>query len=191
MRVALKIGVFIVLVGVLVVAADSAGKRGAKPGSNPKAYPQDLVARGSYLVSVAGCNDCHTPHVFDRKTSKMVPDPTRLLSGHPEGSSGPLTAPEPGEMAASGDHTSFRGGWGYSYAANLTPDKETGIGKWTEEQFILVLRTGRIGDHFLLPPMPWANFSKMTEGDLQAIYAYIQTVPAVRNKAGKGGKGEG
>lgn len=188
MRSVIKLVLFLVGVGMFGLAAEGAGSREGHSSGERKAYPQDVVSRGSYLVTVAGCNDCHTPHTYDVKTGKMVPNPARLLSGHPEGALGPLTAPEPGETAASQDHTSFRGAWGTSYAANLTPDRETGIGKWTEDQFILVLRTGRNGDHAILPPMPWGNFSKMTDDDLKAIYAYLQTIPPVHNQVVKMGK---
>ncbi|MGH6820756.1 MAG: hypothetical protein ACREDU_07845, partial [Methylocella sp.] len=156
MRIVFKYGMSLAVLAVLL-AATGKGKAATKPVAGKKAFPQEVVARGSYLVTIAGCNDCHTPHIFDSKTRSMVPDSARLLSGHPEGATGPMTEPAPGESAVSGDHTSFRGGWGFSYAANLTPDKTTGLGQWTETDFVLAMRTGRKGDHFIQPPMPWYN----------------------------------
>ena len=72
-----------------------------------------------------------------------------------------------------------------SFTANLTPDPETGIWReMTEEQFIQALRTGRhLGQgRPILPPMPWLPYGQKTDADLKAIYAYLQTVPPIKNK---------
>ena len=82
-------------------------------------------------------------------------------------------------------NTAWSGPWGVSFAANLTPDPETGIWReMTEEQFIQALRTGRhLGQgRPILPPMPWPLYGKKTDEDLKAIYAYLQTIPPIRNK---------
>ena len=75
------------------------------------------------------------------------------------------------------------GMWGISYGANLTPDPETGLKKrYTEASFIRTLRTGKKPEgEDLLPPMPWALYKTMTDEDLKALYAYLQTIPAVKN----------
>jgi len=80
--------------------------------------------------------------------------------------------------------TAWSGPWGVSFTANLTPDKETGIGAWTEQQFIATLRTGhRLGTgRELLPPMPWQNFAAISDEEIGAIYAYLQSIPPVHNK---------
>jgi hypothetical protein len=80
--------------------------------------------------------------------------------------------------------TAWYGPWGISYTANLTPDPETGIGRWTEKDFIDTIRNGRrLGKgRPLLPPMPWQWARLMTDEDLQAIYAYLRTIPAVKNR---------
>ena len=150
--------------------------------------PQDAkaaqVARGKYLVSVIGCNDCHTPIKMGPKGPE--PDMSRYLSGHPADAN----FPPPPKLAQGpwfavvGGFTAWAGPWGISYSANLTPDKNTGLGIWTEDMFIKTLRTGK---HFgvardLLPPMPWQNFATMTDEDLKAVYAYLQTIPPVRNQ---------
>ena len=71
-----------------------------------------------------------------------------------------------------------------SFAANLTSD-DTGIGNWTEENFMRALRKGKFkgleGSRDLLPPMPWFVYKNMTDEDLKSIYAYLKTVPAVEN----------
>ena len=76
------------------------------------------------------------------------------------------------------------GPWGVSYAPNLTPDETTGLGIWTEEMFLQALRTGRhMGtSRPILPPMPWQVYGQMPEQDLKAIYAYLRSLPPVRNR---------
>lgn len=80
--------------------------------------------------------------------------------------------------------TAWAGPWGISYAANLTPDVNTGIGIWTEEMFLNAMKTGKhMGSgRTILPPMPWQNLSRLTEEDLKAIFAYLKSVPAIRNQ---------
>ena len=87
-------------------------------------------------------------------------------------------------MGATYDNTAWHGPWGHSYAANLTPDS-TGIGEWTEEQFINCLRKGIFkgieGSRPLMPPMPVAGVNNMTDDELKAIFAYLKTVKPVHN----------
>lgn len=80
--------------------------------------------------------------------------------------------------------TAFAGPWGVSNAANLTPDKETGLGSWTEAQFLQMVRTGRhLGQgRRILPPMPIQNLQLVSEPDLKAIFAYLQSIPAIHNR---------
>lgn len=143
------------------------------------------VARGKYLVTVGGCNDCHTPWKLGKNGPE--PDMTRMLSGHPEQLAMPA-APALGEgpwvTSVSGTMTAWSGPWGVSFTANLTPDPETGLGKWTEKDFVDALRSGR---HMgrgrpILPPMPWQNYGTMTDADLRAVFAYLRSIPAIRNR---------
>jgi mono/diheme cytochrome c family protein len=133
------------------------------------------VERGRYLTTLAACHDCHTPKGPDGR-----PLLDRLLSGHPEG-----TPPAPTVSRAitvCPTATCFSGPWGTSYARNLTPDNATGIGSWTPEHFIKVLRTGiRSNGKPLLPLMPWEYYRQLTDDDLRAIFAYLRTVPPVSN----------
>ena len=144
----------------------------------------DKVARGKYLVSTAGCHDCHTPWKMGDKGPE--PDMTRALSGHPEGM---VLSPAPKldggwVMAAAATNTAYAGPWGVSYTANLTPDPETGLGKWTQRNFTETIRTGRhMGrGRQVLPPMPIQVYRNMTDADLEAVFSYLQTIPAIRNR---------
>jgi hypothetical protein len=80
--------------------------------------------------------------------------------------------------------TAWSGPWGISYAANLTPDTNTGLGIWTEEMFIRAIREGKHMGYGrdLLPPMPWQYFSELTDEDLKAIFAYLRSIPPVQNR---------
>jgi hypothetical protein len=80
--------------------------------------------------------------------------------------------------------TAWSGPWGVSYTANLTPDPETGLGSWTEQQFVDTIRSGRhLGrGRPILPPMPWPAASNLTDADLASIFAYLRTIPAVANR---------
>jgi hypothetical protein len=155
------------------------------PGS---ALAQDAagdVALGEYLVTTSGCHDCHTPFIMGPNGPE--PDMSRGLSGHPQDLAieAPAQLSEPWVWASTASNTAFSGPWGVSFAANLTPDPETGIWReMTEEQFIEALRTGRHLGHGrpILPPMPWPVYGKKTDDDLKAIYAYLQQVTPVSNK---------
>ncbi len=145
----------------------------------------DPVARGKYIVNTSGCHDCHTPwHMTDKGPA---PDMSRALSGHPESfemPEAPALPPGPWIVAIGATNTAYAGPWGVSFTANLTPDRETGLGKWTARTFIDTIRTGRhLGrGRQVLPPMPIAVYNNFTDEDLTAIFAYLQTIPAVKNR---------
>ncbi len=142
----------------------------------------DLIARGKYLVAYGGCNDCHTPLKMSDKGP--VPDMSRMLSGHPSDLQLPPPALKPGPwFAATAGMTAWAGPWGISYTANLTPDRNTGLGIWTEDMFVRAMRTGKhMGTgRDILPPMPWQGVGGLSDADLKAIFAYLQTIPAVYN----------
>jgi hypothetical protein len=146
--------------------------------------PEDPVARGRYLVKIMGCNDCHTP--WHMGPNGPEPDMRRELSGHPEGLGvkAPPALGEPWTWAAVGTNTAFAGPWGVSFTANLTPDPETGLGKWTADTFVAAIRSGRHEGQGrpILPPMPWPMYRNATDADLRAVFAYLQTIPKVRNR---------
>lgn len=144
-----------------------------------------VIRRGAYLVQIAGCNDCHTPLKMGPKGP--VPDMTRMLSGHPEGLKMPPAPklPEgPWGWTGAATLTAFAGPWGVSFAANLTPDPQTGLGQWTEAQFLQMVRTGRhLGQgRPILPPMPVPSLQAASESDLKAIFAYLKSIPPVMNR---------
>jgi hypothetical protein len=144
----------------------------------------EMIKRGEYLVDLGGCHHCHSPKIMSERGP--IPDPDRLLSGHPADEALPPYDAETakGYMLFSMGLTSFTGPWGTSFAANLTPD-ETGIGTWTEKQFFTALRKGKFkgldGSRLLLPPMPWEDLGKMTDQDIKAVFAYLKSLKPVNN----------
>ena len=141
--------------------------------------------RGAYLVKIMGCNDCHTPWAMTPKGP--APDMTRMLSGHPQDvrvTSQADLGDGPWAIANLATNTAFSGPWGVSFTANLTPDPDTGLGKWTVDTFIAAIRNGRHEGQGrpILPPMPWPMYRNATDDDLHAVFAYLQTIPAIRNR---------
>jgi mono/diheme cytochrome c family protein len=157
------------------------------PGGSAKVDPhQAQVERGLVLVRAGACNDCHTPMAFDEKLGMPVPRMDRMLSGHPEGAPDPASTLVGEDQAAIGPtFTSFKLPFGVVYAANITPDVETGTGAWTDAQFIATMRAGQhlgIRGRPVLPPMPWMSLRELSDDDLRAIWAYLRSVPAVKNR---------
>ena len=157
------------------------GKEENKPMSQ-----QELVARGKYLVTTGGCDDCHTPKIYT--ANGPVPDSTRSLSGFQQGEKLPafdVKYVAPGNwVATESNFSAWVGPWGISYAANLTPDNATGIGAVTEEMFIKSLREGKVKGvgRPLLPPMPWPTIGQMTDQDLKAVYTYLKSIKPINNE---------
>lgn len=142
------------------------------------------IKRGEHLVKAGLCGDCHTP-------KKMGPngpeeDDLRMLSGHPASQVMPR-APElpagPWAIAVAGDLTAWSGPWGVTFTRNLTPDKKTGLGDWTAQNFIDTIRTGKkLGKgRPILPPMPIPGINNYTDDELRAIFAYLQSLPPISN----------
>jgi mono/diheme cytochrome c family protein len=141
------------------------------------------VERGRYLVGIMACGDCHTPLTMGANGPE--PDMRRALSGHPESFK---TATPPAMnatwlWAGSPTNTAFAGPWGVSYTANLTPDRNTGLGIWTDDMFVAAIRTGRhMGtSRPIAPPMPWEAYRGATDEDLKSIFAYLRTIAPVVN----------
>jgi hypothetical protein len=108
-----------------------------------------------------------------------------MLSGHPHDAPDPQSELKPGDtMIVGPTFTSFRLPFGVVYAANLTPDVETGTGSWTEEMFVRAFRTAKhLGGtgRPVLPPMPWYSVATLSDADLKALFAYLRSIPPVRN----------
>src|SRR5215472_16125285 len=125
-----------------LIAAGIVGLAAAIVAAAPVALAQTKdpastqLKRGEYLVTFGGCHDCHSPKVMT--SNGPAPDRTRLLSGHPADAQLPplpagIVGAAPNQWAAitNSDLTAWVGPWGTSFAANLTPDKATGLGGWT------------------------------------------------------------
>lgn len=145
---------------------------------------EEMIERGHYLVSSIGCEDCHSPKMMTDQGP--VPDPATRFAGH---MGGDITAKVSKDalkdwVLFSMDLTAAVGPWGISYAANISSD-DSGIGMWTEEQFIRALREGQYkglpGTRKLLPPMPWQGFANLTDEDLKAIFMYLKSTKPVHN----------
>jgi len=122
----------------------------------PAAAADAQLERGKYLVTLGGCSDCHTPGNF-----LGHPDMARFLGGSDVGFAMPM---------------------GVFVGRNLTPDPETGLGKWTREQIVTALTTGlRPDGRILAPIMPWRDIAHLTSEDVTAIAAYLQSLPPVKN----------
>lgn len=148
---------------------------------------ESQVKWGEHLVTIGGCNDCHTP----KKMTPMGPvdDSTLLLSGHPESLPAPdvdRKATESKGLVVTSDFTAWIGPWGITYSANLTPD-DSGTGKWTESQFLYALKNsiskGLAGSRPLMPPMSMMPVKHMTDDELKAIFAYLRTVKPIKNNS--------
>jgi mono/diheme cytochrome c family protein len=173
-------------VGAVLVTGLAAQSTKTVTGAKAPAAAKDpKVARGEYLVNAGSCNDCHSPKVMTERGP--VPDTARLLSGHPAGAKLPPFDTKdigPGKWVLfTEDLTASVGPWGVTCSANLTPDENTGIGLWTEEMFVNAIRTGK---HMgmgrpIMPPMPWPNVATLTDEDLKAVYAYLRSLPPVKN----------
>lgn len=172
---------------ILVACMESnAGEKTTKDAEKQLVATQaERIKKGEYLVSIVGCDDCHSPKKMGAHGPEIIPE--LRLSGYPAGR--PIGKPDSnvvkqGWALLNADLTSAVGPWGVSFAANITSD-DTGLGNWSEENFIRAMRKGKFkgleGSRDLLPPMPWFAYKNMTDEDLKSIYAYLQTVPAVEN----------
>jgi mono/diheme cytochrome c family protein len=125
---------------------------------SPASADDAQVSRGRYLVTIAGCSDCHTPGAL-----LGSPDMKRYLGGSDVGFAIP--------------------GAGVFVGQNLTSDKETGLGKWTDNQIIAAFRTGKTPEgRELSPVMPYPALSHLSDDDAQAIVAFLKSLPAVSNE---------
>jgi mono/diheme cytochrome c family protein len=177
---------FAATLGILSVALAASVLFHENAAAEAEPADEQEIKRGEYLVTIGGCNDCHTPKTMTDQGPLNVE--RHLLSGYLEGKEVPpvprgVIGPGRWGGIASEDLTAWVGPWGISFAANLTPD-ETGMDSWTAEQFILAMRTGRskgVGRP-ILPPMPWYGLAPMPDEDLRAIFAYLKSLAPVKNK---------
>ncbi|MBO9728960.1 MAG: c-type cytochrome [Chitinophaga sp.] len=153
----------------------------------PATDSAQLLKQGDYLVAIMGCNDCHSPKRLGPKGPEIIPE--AMLSGYP--ANRPVAAYDTalakrGIAQFNEDMTAAAGPWGISFAGNLTSD-DTGIGNWTLDAFKNAMRHGRFkgseNGRILLPPMPWVNYSRLTDDDAAAIFAYLKSTKPVKNVA--------
>lgn len=145
-----------------------------------------LIKRGEYLVTIMGCADCHASKKMTPQGP--APDRARFLAGYD--SSQPLgdfdrNMVKTGQWVVfNGQNTAFAGPWGVSFAANLTPDA-SGIGNWSLAQFTKAMRQGKSkgldNARPLLPPMPWPNYTTMSDADMKAVFTYLKSLKPVVN----------
>lgn len=121
--------------------------------------PKERLQRGEYLAAIMDCGGCHTPGIFLGK-----PDMARKFAGSEVGFQIP--------------------GLGTFYPPNLTPDAETGLGRWSEQDIVKAVRTGARPDgRMLAPAMPYQSYGKLTDADALALASYLKSLPAIRNQA--------
>lgn len=145
------------IVGAKIVGALCGSALGLFAAGLPAGAATDsaAIARGRYLVeTVAACGNCHTPN------GPNGPLPGKALSGGNVFDEKPFTA----------------------YGKNITPDRETGIGAWSNAEIIRAIREGIRPDGRLIgPPMPFQFYRGLADADLKAMVAYLRTVPPVKN----------
>ena len=170
---------------LFIACNDESKTKSSEPAKENFAGFESQVKWGEHLVTIGGCNDCHSP-------KKMGPngpedDMSLMLSGHP--AQMPPPDFDPKEAAKKGlivtqTFTSWTGPWGITFAANLTSDS-TGIGGWKEDQFVKCLHEskwmGLENTRPLMPPMSLMPATKMSDDELKAIFAYLKTTPPIKN----------
>ncbi len=151
-----------------------------------KTSVEDPLKKGEYLVSILGCDDCHSPKKMGANGPELIAE--LRLSGHTANTQLPpvdaANITKNGWILFWADLTTTIGPWGQSYAANITSDA-TGIGTWTEDRFSKAMREGKFGGmddgRPILPPMPWQSFKNLTDEDLKAVFTYLKSTKPVKN----------
>jgi mono/diheme cytochrome c family protein len=172
------------LVGCRSEAANAPTHKTVDTATKQPMSLEESVKRGKHLTLVSGCNDCHTP--LKLGPNGPEPDWSRELSGHPAElvmPPAPKLPEGPWLVTVAATNTAWAGPWGVSFTANLTPDKDTGTGTWTKQNFIDTIKNGRhLGaGRPLLPPMPAAMYAHYSAEDLGAIYDYLRTLKPISN----------
>src|SRR5215831_6330437 len=169
MKLLFRIALLLIALLIVLIPVAITFTIGWRPVLGPRARPLTdrmfeatpaRLERGKYLVKgVVGCLDCHSEH-------DTTQDGTPPKAGR-EGA-GVLFLQDPS--------------LGKLYASNITPDNETGIGNWTDDQIARAVREGIGGDgRALFPIMPYRNFRNMSDEDLAAVIVYMRSIPAIRN----------
>ena len=139
-------------------------------------YQIDTLEHGKYIATIAGCTDCHTPLKPEyQDPTKLNFDQLKVLSFN-----GGAAADE--TRFLSGGRAFDLGPIGILLTRNITPDEETGLGSWTDEQIKLAIKTGVNKDgKVLFPVMPYHVYTGMADADVDAVVAYLRSVSAINN----------
>lgn len=149
----------------------------ANAGDNLK---DDQLAHGKYIATIAGCTHCHTPNAAEYlDPKKLTLDQIKTLAFNES------DARDTKKFLAGGRSFDL-GPAGIVYTRNLTPDNETGLGKWKDEQVNLAFQTGISADgETLFPLMPYHVYNGMADADADAVVAFLRSVNAIENKVTK------
>lgn len=159
------IAILFAIASVSYFTACNNNKKGEQQTSTNDDSVRAVLARGEYLAThVAVCLDCHSKRDFSKYSGPIIPG----------------TEGQGGEEFS---HEELEAIPGTVYARNITPDPETGIGTWTDDEILRAITQGinKNGDT-LFPIMPYANFNHMAKSDLLSIIAYIRTLKPIKNK---------
>jgi hypothetical protein len=185
--------IFLITMGLAAIAtipvfyscSNSNEKQNDKKEAAKQPKQDDIIKQGQHLVTIMGCNDCHSPKKMGTQGPEIIAD--LMLSGYP--SDRPVVKFD-SKLIKEGfpmfypDLAAAAGPWGISFAGNLTPD-DTGIGKWTEEQFKKAMTEGKFkgldGNRTLLPPMPWQSYKALTNDEIHSIFTYLKSIKPVKN----------
>jgi mono/diheme cytochrome c family protein len=177
------VAAFSIVFALLITACKN--NAGSEKPADEALTTEQLIKKGEYLVSIMGCNDCHSPKEMGQNGPSLVEG--LILSGYP--AERPLkkvakNVIDEGWVLMNSDNTAAAGPWGVSFAANITSD-QTGIGNWTEENFKRALKEGKYkgleNSRMLLPPMPWQNYNVISDDDIKAVYSYLLSTRPVSN----------
>lgn len=137
----------------------------------------DVLAHGKYIATIAGCTDCHTPYKAeyqDPKALTLQQIQTLAFNGNDTLDT---------DKFLSGGRPFDLGPAGVVFTKNLTSDKDTGLGNWTDEQIKIAAKTGLdIEGKTLFPVMPYHVYNGMADADIDAVVAYIRSVKAIKNE---------
>lgn len=157
----------ILVLGLLYFAPPSAAK--------PATQEDNLIARGQYLTTIAGCDGCHTPFRAEFAGPELTAAQLQTLSMNERSAKDP-------DMYMAGGRIFDLGPAGVIVATNITSDSETGIGDWTDEEIETAMRTGVTPDgRQLIPIMPYTAYNQMADADMEAIIAYLRSLPPINN----------
>ena len=180
-----KVSAIIIAAVALTVSVISCDNTKENTTASQTISNDSLVKRGSYLVNAMGCDDCHSPKKMGQHGPEVIPE--LRFSGYP--SDRPVgkvdsSVIKNGWTLFGPDFTNAAGPWGVSFAANISSD-ETGIGTWSEAQFLTAICKGKYkgleGSRDLLPPMPWFMYRNLNDTDLKSIFAFLKSTPPVKN----------